>query len=57
MPPCASWGIAPILPVDRCAGKFKTVGVAMFNITGTGNLDRMEGFAAAAETRLCHHPH
>ena len=30
-------------------GKFKTVGVAMFNITGTGNLDRMEGFAAAAD--------
>lgn len=25
-------------------GKFKTVGVAMFNITGTGNLDRMEDF-------------
>ena len=30
-------------------GRFKTVGVAMFNITGTGNLDRMEGFAAAAD--------
>ena len=30
-------------------GKFKTVGVAMFNIAGTGNLDRMEGFAAAAD--------
>ncbi len=30
-------------------GKFKTVGVAMFNITGTGNLDRMEGFATAAD--------
>ena len=30
-------------------GKFKTVGVAMFNITGTGNLDRMEGFTAAAD--------
>ena len=33
-------------------GKFKTVGVAMFNITGTGNLDRMEGFAAAFQSAL-----
>ena len=30
-------------------GKFKTVGVVMFNMAGTGNLDRLEGFAAAAD--------
>lgn len=41
MPPCASWGIAPLAGRSPRRGKFKTVGVAMFNITGTGNLDRM----------------
>ena len=30
-------------------GKFKTVGVVMFNMAGTGNLDRLEGFATAAD--------
>ncbi|WP_321973801.1 LacI family DNA-binding transcriptional regulator [Paratractidigestivibacter sp.] len=30
-------------------GKFKTVGVAMFNMAGTGNLDRLEGFTTAAD--------
>ncbi len=30
-------------------GKFKTVGVVMFNIAGTGNIDRLEGFSTAAE--------
>ena len=30
-------------------GKFKTVGVAMFNITGTGNLDRKIGRASCRE--------
>lgn len=31
-------------------GQFNTVGVVMFNMHGTGNLDRMEGFAEAADT-------
>ncbi len=30
-------------------GSFKTVGVVMFNIAGTGNIDRLEGFSRAAD--------